>query len=634
MTKAGCVGFFLAVLALSGAVFAQSAPPRDTPTAIVAGTGEVSGVVVTADSTPAPVRHAIVTLRGDTLPARSAITGDDGRFVFGRLPPGRFTVSATKAAFLAAAYGAKRPGQPATPINVSKDQRVDLAITMWRGGVIAGVVNDLAGKPMAGVQVAALNLSGEMLRLLDGAQFVTTDDRGAYRTYGLTPGEYAVVAIPRVRGNAPMTAPTVAGMDAMLAELVRRKEMRVSSPGMAPIEAPLPPARSAGVSPIYFPGSANLSEAARIRVAAGEEKLNVDFPAGIVPLSSISGTISGASQVAVTLSIVPDTPRGPFQLGLASPILTKRVDPQGNFEYSNVPPGRYRIFARAGGAPSQGPAPGMTMSAGGGGGGSSNQPPETSGTVRPFSYGVADVDVQGDERASVSITLLPGGVFSGQIRFEGSRLAPPDDLSKIRVQLGLPNGSWTSMSNNTNMGNGLVAVPPVMARADGTFEMGGVAPGRYLVSPTLPADAGTGWWLRSAMSGARDLLDAPPDFQPGQNLGDVVITYTDRRTELSGAILGADGAPAPDHFVLVFSPDRAMWRAGSRRVKLARPGSDGKFSVADLPPGEYLIVALGDVEGNEWQRPEFLEKVVSAGIPVTLGDGEKKVQDLRVQKFE
>ena len=54
------------------------------------------------------------------------------------------------------------------------------------------------------------------------------------------------------------------------------------------------------------------------------------------------------------------------------------------------------------------------------------------------------------------------------------------------------------------------------------------------------------------------------------------------------------------------------------------------FSFADLPAGEYLLVALTDVEPDEWQKPAFLTAIAPAGLRVTLGHGEQKRQDLRI----
>ena len=64
---------------------------------------------------------------------------------------------------------------------------------------------------------------------------------------------------------------------------------------------------------------------------------------------------------------------------------------------------------------------------------------------------------------------------------------------------------------------------------------------------------------------------------------------------------------------------------------MTRPGSDGRYKVADLPPGEYYIAALTDVEQNEWLDPAFLTQLVPASTKVAVAEGEKKEQSLRIK---
>ena len=52
----------------------------------------------------------------------------------------------------------------------------------------------------------------------------------------------------------------------------------------------------------------------------------------------------------------------------------------------------------------------------------------------------------------------------------------------------------------------------------------------------------------------------------------------------------------------------------------------------DLPPGEYLIAAVVDVEQGEWFDPRFLEQFLPGATRITLGDGEHKAQDVAVAR--
>jgi hypothetical protein len=65
-------------------------------------------------------------------------------------------------------------------------------------------------------------------------------------------------------------------------------------------------------------------------------------------------------------------------------------------------------------------------------------------------------------------------------------------------------------------------------------------------------------------------------------------------------------------------------------VRTARPNTDGRFVFRDLPAGDYLLAALTDIEPSDLGDEAFLEALVSGAVPVSLGDGERKTQDLRL----
>jgi hypothetical protein len=82
--------------------------------------------------------------------------------------------------------------------------------------------------------------------------------------------------------------------------------------------------------------------------------------------------------------------------------------------------------------------------------------------------------------------------------------------------------------------------------------------------------------------------------------------------------------------VILFPADKTYWTPHSRRVRTTRPATDGKFSIVGLPEGTYSIAALTDVEPGEWNDPVFLEGLVNSSIKVTLTEGQKTTQDLRL----
>jgi hypothetical protein len=127
------------------------------------------------------------------------------------------------------------------------------------------------------------------------------------------------------------------------------------------------------------------------------------------------------------------------------------------------------------------------------------------------------------------------------------------------------------------------------------------------------------------------MLDMPMDVRAQQDVSDLVVTFTDRVTELSGSLVDGLGRPAPEYYVIVFGTDARHWWQGSRWLRQpTRPGTDGRYSVTGLPAGNYYLAALPEFDQNEWHTPGFLEQVVPGAIPITLAEGEHKTQDIRL----
>lgn len=125
----------------------------------------------------------------------------------------------------------------------------------------------------------------------------------------------------------------------------------------------------------------------------------------------------------------------------------------------------------------------------------------------------------------------------------------------------------------------------------------------------------------------------PFEVQPNQNVDEMVVTFTDRATELSGTLLDPTGRPAAGFYVVVFSTDQTYWVQNSRRLPAPiRAASDGQFKFVGLPPGTYHIVAFSDVDPSNLLDPQFLAELAKSAVAVSLAEGEKKVQDLRLAR--
>jgi hypothetical protein len=586
------------------------------------GSASLSGRVMSADESTTPVRRAIVTLAGSGLGIdRSVVTDEAGHFSFDRLPAGSFTVTASKAAYLTAAYGATRPGRAGTPIAVAAGQPITgITVALARAGVIAGTIRGADGGPISGLQLLALRNGSPPPQLglpgLAPPNATVTDDRGEYRIYGLTPGTYSVVALVTSSQLAEMHRRSTADVDAAFREAQQK--------GVAPTSPPVPPPIFT-VAPIYYPGTAVAADAGHVDVSVGSVREDVSFSAEPVPSAAIDGLVERPAGATGRLTLLMSGADGALPLSFTmAPRLVMPPGPDGKFRYVNVAPGRYTITALITDAGPASPAapPGSA-------GGSSVSGPVSASS--PVWWATSEVTVAGEDLSGLSLTLQPGMSFAGRVIFDARTHPAPKDLTTIRVSLDAPTNLGTASINGTTFGSPQRAAFTRL-EADGTFEISGVTPGLYRVNVTAPGTTNlSGFWLRSAMTDDRDALDTLVTMSPGQSVAHAVVTLTDRHTEIAGALETPQGQPASAYFVVVLPTDSALWRPGTRRVQSTRPATDGRYAFADLPPGTYVLAAVADLEPTDLADASFLQAIAGAGVSVTLGEGETRRQDLRLR---
>ncbi len=402
-------------------------------------------------------------------------------------------------------------------------------------------------------------------------------------------------------------------------------------------------------APVFYPGTTTPSTAAGVALAVGEERAGIDFQLQLVPTARVEGSVQGADGVLpqgtqVTLVAI-DQGGGPVNVpGLGTS--STRVNQAGRFQFSNVNPGQYRITARATVRDQTAAAPagrgGLDPAQRGGGPGGRGGPAQ----ITQVYWATADLAVGGQNIGDLMLTLQPGMTITGRVLFDGSILPPPADLTQIRVTVS-PRGQQPGVDG---------PIPPAVVDATGQFTIKGVAPGKYSLSANVPSGAGRGggaglagapaaggraggaggagqaapqWVLRTALTSTGDALDFGFVVEPNQNIV-ATLTFADRTQEISGTIQDTTGRPTADYTIIVFPSDRRYWVPQARRIRSSRPGTDGRFTFSNLPAGDYRLTAVTDVEPGEWFDPDFLSQLLGASVPVQVGDGEKKVQDLRV----
>jgi len=614
VTHASPSALVLALLIITAPQAFGQTPTRDVTRPNADGTALLSGTIVTDDTDSRPVRRvrvAIVT--SDRQVGRTTITDDAGAFRFAGLPAGRYTLSATKQGFVGLSYGAKRPNRPGTAIVLADGQRMTgVTLRMTRGSVISGVLVDQNGEPFSGASVMVMRYAfagGGQRTLTPAGGGNQTDDRGQYRIWGLAAGEYVVAASLgfaagfSARLDGDVVRLSDADVKRAIAEL-GSGAARPGVPGAGSLPAADARARTVGYATVFYPGTFVASQATSVKVSAADERSGIDFQLPLVRTAKVEGTVAvpdGVSRRGLLVQMIDTNPQG---LMLDS---FRRSTPtaDGNFSFAGVPPGQYTIAVR-------GQPAGQTA----------GRPPAAPGgapaPIQATHWALAEVTVDGQDLSGLSLMLQPGFTVSGRIQFEGTA-SPPQDLTRLRVNL-----AAVQSPGEVSLG-----VSAIQADASGSFSIAGVTPGRYRLIASLPSRPDTTVWQpKSSIVNGRDTLDFPLDLR--ESVESAVITLTDRMSELAGAVQDASGEPAPEYYVIVFASDKNYWTPQSRRIRSVRPVADGKYTFRSLPPGEYLLTAVTDIEPGEWYDPALLDQLSRSALKITLAEGEKKTQDLRL----
>jgi hypothetical protein len=227
---------------------------------------------------------------------------------------------------------------------------------------------------------------------------------------------------------------------------------------------------------------------------------------------------------------------------------------------------------------------------------------------------VNDADVSG-----LNVRLQPGARFTGRIEFDGAAAKPTvDQLRTAGIQIDQADGRAASVNQFTML--------RAVVDQDGRFKTYQLPPGRYTIRVQT---IGSSWNLKSATFKDRDLADTPIDLG-SEDIGDVVITMTDRSSSLSGTVRNSRGADATAT-VFVFPAAQALWNdhgMAPRRFRTARAGTDGGYRLGPLASGDYLVAAITSVPPLDWMDPRFLQKLAALATRVSIADGNTKVQDV------
>jgi hypothetical protein len=568
----------LLLLTLLASAEAAAAQPRTRPQRVDPLTSSIQGRVTAAD-TGAPVRGAEVRLSMDGRFSRLVTTNGEGRFEMRNLPAGEYRLIVSKSGFITLEFGQRRPFESASTITLGEGQSATGNVALLRGGAIFGRVLDQYGDASVGtrVQVLRLRAEGGERRLLPVGAGDQTDDTGAFRLYGLPPGEYYVSA------------------STGLIDAVKRDP------------------------PVYYPGTMTFAEAQPITLAAGAEA-SADFQiAAIAHAATVSGIVlnsSGAPGSGAMVNLTPSTMSAtPGVQGMAQ--LHADAGADGSFSIQNVPPGPYTLTAQlpfqefdagvlAAAARGAGPPPPAVPTSGNFGVPNAalreqmlNRMPETASTP---------LNMTSDGISGITLTTRRGGRLTGRFVADTGVVRPLPAGLRVTLRSSSAGGMSLQMSGGGNANDFQLAGASGLSRID-------------------VQDVPDGWTVKAITLDGDDVTDEAVDMT-GRS-GTVRVIMTDRLTSLSGTV--QSDRNRRDHDVLVFVDDPARWTFPSRFVRTVRADAEGRFQFRGLPPGErYLVAALDYLEAGEEQDRRLLARLRTRATSVTLGEGEQRPVQLEL----
>ena len=536
------------------------------------GTASIRGRVINA-TTGVPVRRASIRATSGNnqgqSEGQSATTDENGGFELRGLSAGRWTLRASKTGYIEQQFGQRSALSSADPVTLADGQQFVANFRLTRGGAISGHILDEFGEPVAGANVAAMRLQTTAhggQRLTRTGTSVPSDDTGAYRIYGLLPGQYYVsVNDPSATRMMVLSSPD--GSTVRVDSIIEAASVTLgTNEGTT----------RTSYAPTYYPGTANLADAQRLTLGLGEDRTGISLTIVPARAARITGRVMNANgaPVRAIISLVGALNQSFNPSGGRSGGST-----DGAFTFTNIPPGSYTLNVL-------GPISGTA-------------PPEVASMP---------LVVSGEDIAGVTVVTGSGANIQGNIVAENGGRLPP---SRIRV---------TATSVQTHPAT---STPRTEVNENGTFALEGMLGVYMLRFESLPA----GWSVKSITANGIDVSDAAIELRPADRVS-VRVELTDRTTQVSGTVRPTRDVLGGT--VVVFADEPSKWTTSSRFVKMAQVADDGRFTITGLPPHQrYLAVAVDYVESGEAQSPEFLQRAkAAASASFGLVAGGQQVLDL------
>jgi protocatechuate 3,4-dioxygenase beta subunit len=590
---------------------------REGPQEERAAGAAVRGRVI-YDDTERPARRArlmFVAVAG-ARNEYTALTDARGEFRIPRVRAGRYLAFVDVPGVLSpvgfVSLGEMRGGGPDMPdlgegraffdfFEVDGKEDVSVTVRARRGATLSGRVTYSDGDPAvnATVNLMRRDSSGRLEKFLPGINMVSmsglrTDDRGVYRLTGLPPGEY-VVGVSEPVSHAPDARRYRDDDTSGMLETLTGQQLLLT----------------------FHPSSASVKEAAVVKVAAGDERADVDVRIPERELRAVAGVVLSRRErrpvAGARVTIVRrDDPGGAAQTSVLneydpSALNGTTTDEEGRWRFTEIPDGPYTVNVK----PPAEYEPGYATTNTNAGvtvenmNGVMHRRPRRK---RGFAPARRDVEVASD-LSDVTVEVGDGARVAGTVVTEDG---DPVEFARINL-LRVPEGTA-----------GIPTLADALnAEVDGArFSVEGLPAGRYFVQSGSYHDDTT-LYVKSVIWNGKDLMREPLELAEGASAEGVRVVYARGTAALRvKAVRAGERSPALHTFVVLVPADSPEWSPYAPRQLTCWTADEGSCVVKG-PPGDYRVVALARKGAREGFEAEVKRRAAAAPL-VSLRAGESK----------
>jgi len=564
----------VAVFCIFGAAcIAQTQQSRTSTSA--AGEWQIAGIVVDSISNqPLSGVSVLIAPVEDRDSTRTTKTGADGRFLFSRVAKGKFSLAANRRGY--PTQGFNQHGGYATAIVTGPALDTEhLIFRLSPEATIRGSVTDEENESVQNAMVRLFASGIDDGRL--GTRMVrmaSTDDRGAYSFAHLPEGTY-YVAVSGQPWSATLSQP----------RFRRRFEVRQQAQSVRD-ELSAPTAKmddddAAELDKVYpltfYGGSLSSSEATAIDLNPGQS-VTADIAVSAVPNVHLHIPIQqNPASAQLSTDANPQTPQRMMVSNLRQPPRVELF--QSVFEGTLIPAATVMGGSSEGFDISLAPGNYFLQT-------SSRGDSEPGGTYQ-------EIDLAADMDLPPSST--PTGSVSGIAQFLGAK--PPDSLVFFLAN------RQTSQQYGTQL------------KGDGEFRIEEpIMPGKYEVA----VGNSPGWYLQSiSATGAR--LSGRTLQVTGSEPVRLTVKVAHGLGQVDGVVM-REGKPWAGAMVVLVPRN-----AGNNAVLFRRDesDSDGTFTLRDVVPGNYNLIAIEGGWKLAWSDPRILQPYLKSAEAVQVAPGGK-----------